>query len=49
MTTEVAVLLGSRSDRDIAEKAIRIFHRFDIEYTITVASAHTGHLQGSLK
>ena len=40
MTTDVAVLLGSKSDRDIAEKAIRIFDRSGIEYTITVASAH---------
>lgn len=40
MTTDVAVILGSKSDRDIAEKAIRIFDRFGIEYTITVASTH---------
>ncbi len=40
MTTDVAVLLGSRSDRDIAEKAILIFYRSGIEYTIAVASAH---------
>jgi len=37
---DVVVLLGSKSDRDIAEKAIQIFHRFGIEYTIAVASAH---------
>ncbi|MCD4799870.1 MAG: AIR carboxylase family protein, partial [Methanosarcinales archaeon] len=37
---DVAVLLGSKSDRDIAEKTIEIFDRFDIDYTIEVASAH---------
>jgi len=40
MTIDVAVLLGSKSDRDIAEKTIGIFDRFDIDYTIEVASAH---------
>ena len=40
MTTEVAVLLGSKSDRDISEKTIEIFERSGIEYTIAVASAH---------
>ncbi len=40
MTTDVAVLLGSKSDRDISEKTIEIFHRSGIEYTIAVASAH---------
>ena len=40
MMIDVAVIPGSRSDRDIAEKAILIFHRFDIEYTIAVALAH---------
>ena len=40
MTIDVAVLPGSKTDRDIAEKTIGIFDRFDIEYTIAVASAH---------
>jgi len=40
MTTDVAVLLGSKSDRDIAEKNIEIIDRSGIEYTIAVASAH---------
>ncbi|MCD4768023.1 MAG: AIR carboxylase family protein [Methanosarcinales archaeon] len=40
MTTDVAVLLGSKSDRDISEKTIEIFDRSGIEYTIAVASAH---------
>jgi len=40
MMIDVAVLLGSKSDRDIAEKTIEIFDRFDIDYTIEVASAH---------
>ena len=40
MTTDVAVLLGSKSDRDISEKTIEIFDICGIEYTIAVASAH---------
>ena len=40
MTTDVAVLLGSKSDRDISEKTIEIFDRSGIEYIIAVASAH---------
>ena len=37
---DVVVILGSKSDKEIAKKAIGIFDRFGIEYTITVASAH---------
>ncbi|MCQ1535532.1 5-(carboxyamino)imidazole ribonucleotide mutase [Methanosarcina sp. KYL-1] len=55
--TDVVVILGSKSDKEIAKKAIEIFDRFGIEYTITVASAHrtparlaeiieTGHKNG---
>jgi 5-(carboxyamino)imidazole ribonucleotide mutase len=38
--TDVVVILGSKSDADIAKKAIEIFHRFDIHYDVSVASAH---------
>lgn len=38
--TDVVVILGSKSDKEVAKKAIEIFDRFGIEYTITVASAH---------
>ncbi|WP_406657104.1 5-(carboxyamino)imidazole ribonucleotide mutase [Methanolobus sp. ZRKC2] len=37
---DVTVILGSKSDRDIAKKTIDIFNKFGIDYTITVASAH---------
>jgi 5-(carboxyamino)imidazole ribonucleotide mutase len=38
--TDVIVILGSKSDRDVAKKTIDIFNKFDVEYEITVASAH---------
>lgn len=38
--TDVTIILGSKSDQDIAKKTIGIFDKFGIEYTITVASAH---------
>ncbi|WP_340637516.1 AIR carboxylase family protein [Methanolobus psychrotolerans] len=38
--TDVTVILGSKSDRDVAKKTIEIFDKFDVEYAITVASAH---------
>lgn len=37
---DVLVLLGSKSDLPIAEKAVREFKNLDISYTVTVASAH---------
>ncbi len=37
---KVLIILGSKSDQPVAEKAIDIFKKFDIEYEITVASAH---------
>ena len=40
MMIDVVILLGSKSDRDIAKKAMNIFDMFDIKYSITVASAH---------
>ena len=38
--TDVSIILGSKSDADIAKKAIEIFNRFDINYDVNVASAH---------
>ena len=38
--TDVVVILGSKSDKEVAKKAIKIFDQFGIEYAITVASAH---------
>ncbi|WP_407357065.1 5-(carboxyamino)imidazole ribonucleotide mutase [Methanolobus sp. WCC5] len=38
--TDVIVILGSKSDKDVAKKTIDIFDKFGIEYEITVASAH---------
>ena len=37
---DVVIILGSKSDRDIAKKAMRIFDIFEIKYSVTVASAH---------
>ncbi|MCS3923643.1 5-(carboxyamino)imidazole ribonucleotide mutase [Methanosalsum natronophilum] len=38
--TDVVILLGSKSDREIARKTIKILDKFDIDYKVTVASAH---------
>ena len=38
--TDATIILGSKSDRDIAKKTIAIFDKFGIDYAITVASAH---------
>lgn len=37
---EVFIIMGSKSDLPVAEKAISIFEKFDIDYDIAVASAH---------
>ncbi len=37
---DVVIILGSKSDRDIAKKAMHIFDMFEIKYSVTVASAH---------
>ncbi|MFE3845977.1 5-(carboxyamino)imidazole ribonucleotide mutase [Thermoplasmatota archaeon] len=36
----IHILLGSKSDMPIAEKAKKILEEFDVEYEIIVASAH---------
>jgi 5-(carboxyamino)imidazole ribonucleotide mutase len=38
--TDAVIILGSISDKDVAEKASEMFDMFGIEYTVTVASAH---------
>lgn len=40
MMIDVVIILGSKSDRDIAKKAMNMFDMFDIKYSVTVASAH---------
>ena len=38
--TEVLILMGSKSDLPVAEKAVAILKKFDIDYEMAVASAH---------
>ena len=38
--SRVSIILGSKSDMPVAEKAITILRKFNIEFDITVASAH---------
>jgi len=40
MTMKIQIILGSKSDMPVAEKAKKILDGFDIEYDISVASAH---------
>ncbi|MEM0466206.1 MAG: 5-(carboxyamino)imidazole ribonucleotide mutase [Candidatus Thermoplasmatota archaeon] len=37
---KVQIVMGSKSDMPVAEKAKEILTEFDVEHTITVASAH---------
>jgi 5-(carboxyamino)imidazole ribonucleotide mutase len=37
---KVQIIMGSKSDAQIADKAKKIFEELDIEYSIQVASAH---------
>jgi len=37
---KIQLIMGSKSDRSIAEKAKKILDGFDVEYDIAVASAH---------
>ena len=37
---KIQIIMGSKSDNEIAEKAKKILGEFDVEYDITVASAH---------
>lgn len=37
---DVLIILGSKSDMSVAEKAIKIFEELEIDYRINIASAH---------
>ena len=37
---KIQIIMGSKSDMPIAEKAKKILEQFDVDYDITVASAH---------
>jgi len=37
---KVHIIMGSKSDEEVANKAARILEEFDISYEVTVASAH---------
>ncbi len=37
---KVHIIMGSKSDESVAEKAIKILEEFNVPYEVTVASAH---------
>lgn len=37
---DVLIILGSKSDKGVAEKAIKVFEELGIDYRINIASAH---------
>ncbi len=37
---KIQIIMGSKSDMPVAEKAKKILEEFDVEFEITVASAH---------
>jgi 5-(carboxyamino)imidazole ribonucleotide mutase len=37
---QIQIIMGSKSDRPVAEKAQKIFDEFGVDYNVTVASAH---------
>lgn len=37
---DVQIVLGSISDKEIAKKAVEVLKEFEVEYNVTVASAH---------
>ncbi|MBI31054.1 MAG: 5-(carboxyamino)imidazole ribonucleotide mutase, partial [Euryarchaeota archaeon] len=37
---DITIVLGSKSDMPVAEKAAKILDTFDVKYQIRVASAH---------
>ena len=37
---KIQIIMGSKSDESVAEKAIKILKEFSVEYNIKVASAH---------
>ena len=40
VTMKIQIIMGSKSDMPVAEKAKKMLEEFDIEFDITVASAH---------
>ena len=40
MMPKVSIMMGSKSDLPVAEKAVAILNRFSVAFDITVASAH---------
>lgn len=43
MVPKVMIILGSASDKDIAQKSIKILEKLQIPYSLKVASAHRTH------
>ncbi len=37
---DIQIILGSISDKEIAKKAVDVLREFEVEYNVTVASAH---------
>jgi 5-(carboxyamino)imidazole ribonucleotide mutase len=40
ITMDILIILGSKSDMPVAEKAAKVLDELDVKYEITVASAH---------
>ena len=40
MNNKVSILMGSKSDLEIMNKAVEILKKFNIDYDINVLSAH---------
>jgi len=36
----IQIIIGSKSDMEVAEKVIKMFRKFDVEYDLKIASAH---------
>jgi len=36
----IQIVIGSKSDMEVAEKAIKMLRKFDVEYDLKIASAH---------
>jgi len=36
----IQIIIGSKSDKEVAEKAIKMLRKFDVEYDLKIASAH---------
>ena len=36
----IQIIMGSKSDMEVAEKAIKMLRKFDVEYDLKIASAH---------